>query len=714
MAPFHRPFPSEAADAVGDADAPLFEEREPPPPTPEFVIRSAFLFLRRNLFRILAIGALVGAVTFAISVLFFNKYAATAMIVVDPRNAKITTEGGVLSNIGPDFNAIEGLALVAKSDGFLGAVVDKLDLAHNAEFAGRAAEGTPARLAAIEKLRRLLTVARRGTSYVIEATATSSSPEESAKIANTAAQMIIDDQGGLRSGASNRAASDIESRLAALRDRATKAEEAAADLKARLKVTDAGQGSTLLERRVYELNQQLVIATAKAADARARLDQMRKAGAGASEDLSSANQSSVLNSLRIQYAGLARQLADQSTVLGARHPQVISLNGQLSAVRRQIDAEIARMMTSARTDYLQAQQQEDTLARQLKEAQTESGDLEPQLVKLGELERQAKAEDAVYDELLSRQKQLAETKNLEPNEIRLASAALVPAAPTPGLIILGGAALALGLLAGIACAFARETLRGTLKTTRQAERILGVPVAGTVPLVSPGPTGAAAISTPINLAPWLADLCGSLTLEQNRNGNRVILVASALRGEGRSTAAANIAACLARSGSQTLLVEADRTPPSNGRPRFGLVDVLKRGSDLQRAFIENEEEGYTLLPFGGRTLGKGASAGGLMVGLNLRAMLRLCNRWYDFVVIDGPPVLEASHAKILAQQATEIVFLVEWDKTSQASVKEALNRLDGDAKLLLLNKIDVTRYRLFDPDQSRSLAAQIEELRRAA
>jgi Mrp family chromosome partitioning ATPase len=83
-------------------------------------------------------------------------------------------------------------------------------------------------------------------------------------------------------------------------------------------------------------------------------------------------------------------------------------------------------------------------------------------------------------------------------------------------------------------------------------------------------------------------------------------------------------------------------------------------------------------------------------------------------VIDGPPVLEASHAKILAQQATEIVFLVEWDKTSQASVKEALNRLDGDAKLLLLNKIDVTRYRLFDPDQSRSLAAQIEELRRAA
>src|ERR1700722_3419427 len=688
MKSFLRPLSQKAAGAVGDATGPAFEERTPPP-TPEFVISSAALFVRRNLTRIAAVGALAFVATFGAALFIFDKYSATAMIVVDPRDAKVTQTSGVLANIGPDFNAIESLSLIAKSDGFLGTLVDKLDLVHDTEFAGHGASDAAVRLATIEKLRNRLIVARRGTTYVIEATASSANSEMSAKLANTAAQMIIDDQSGLRSRASNTAATGIEGRLAELRARVDRAEEAAADLKAKLKVTDAGQGSTLLQRRVYELTQQLVLAGAKTGEARARLEQLRKEGGGASENPSQTSQSSVLNTLRVQYATLARQFADQSTVLGARHPEVIGLNQQLDAVRRQIDGEIGRMMTSAQTDVSRAQQQEDALARDLKQAQTESGELEPQLVKLGELDREAKAEDAVYEALLGRQKELAETQNLEPDEIRLVSKALPPTATTPGKAILAAGAAAVGLLAGLA-------------------------VGALTPFVGAAPQVAGALPQSPDLRPWLVDLCSSLGSEHDRDDGEMILVASALRGEGRSTIAANVAACLAGSGARVLLVEADRAPSSDTRPRFGLIDVLERGSDLKRAFVESETEDYTLLPFGGRTLDKNARANAAMGGLTLRAALQLCRRWFDFVIVDGPPVLDSGQAKLLAREAGQTLFVVEWDRTSQLSVNEALDRLDSSQTILLLNKVDIERYRLLAPGQSRSLAAQGGYFSRAA
>lgn len=163
-----------------------------------------------------------------------------------------------------------------------------------------------------------------------------------------------------------------------------------------------------------------------------------------------------------------------------------------------------------------------------------------------------------------------------------------------------------------------------------------------------------------------------------------------------------------------LLVEADRAPYSDKRPRFGLVDVLERGEDLQRAFVERAADGYALLPFGGRTIDKRASTGALMSGATLRAAMQLCRSWFDVVAIDGPPVLESGHAKLLARQADLTAFVAGWDKTSPANVREALDRLDAEDAMFILNKVDIHRYRLFDPAQSRRLAAKAEELSRAA
>ena len=95
MKSFLRPLSQKAAGAAGDATGPAFEERAPPP-TPEFVISSAALFVRRNLITILlsieimlnavnltfvAFGRALGAVDGQIIVFFVMTVAAAEAAV---------------------------------------------------------------------------------------------------------------------------------------------------------------------------------------------------------------------------------------------------------------------------------------------------------------------------------------------------------------------------------------------------------------------------------------------------------------------------------------------------------------------------------------------------------------------------------------------------------------------------------------------------------
>lgn len=685
------------------------QREEPDLPTPASILSSVTLFLRRNWRRIGTTALLLTPAFFA-TAYSLRQYTATAVIAVDPRGAKIFQNPSVLANIGPDFNAIESIVQVTKSEGYYAKLVDKLDLVKDAYFGSRKPDADAARLAVIDKLSNKIVVNRRGTSYVIDVGVSSPSPEKSAEVANAAAQIIVDEQTQLRTGASTTTAREIEQRLSELRDRVSRAEQAFADTKAQLNVTDTGQGGTLLERRVFELNQQLVLASARTAEARARYELLRRANTSRGDNLPQTVQSAVLTSLRTEYAQLTRQAADQATVLGPRHPAVASLNAQIADVRRQIGAEIARMMTAAHNEYLQTAQIESSLSAQLKSAQAESGELGPKLVRLAELEREAKAERGVYEQFLARQRELAQVKDLEPSDIRIVSRALPPTKTSPALPVMAAGAIGVALLVGLLYALFREWRSGTLKTVKQAERLGAVAVVGFLPkLVRVQGKDKRAQDTRApddlpDLTPWLGDLCAELKERQPCDASLVLFVTSAGRGEGRSTVAANLATFLGEGGDRVLLIEADRKTNGRGASQ-GLLDVLDSGEDLRGAFIEMPEFGFTLLPFGGRDLRPSAVAP-LMSGMTLRATFKLARQWFDVIVIDGPPALEAQYARLLADQADETLFVIEWDKTGVADADAATERLDVEEVAVVYNKVDPERLRLYDPPRSLLMSRQ--------
>ncbi len=177
----------------------------------------------------------------------------------------------------------------------------------------------------------------------------------------------------------------------------------------------------------------------------------------------------------------------------------------------------------------------------------------------------------------------------------------------------------------------------------------------------------------------------------------LIMVTSALPGEGKTFTSANLAMSMAMELDRTvLLVDADVAKPSVTRlfgiqAEKGLVDVLVDPSlQLPDVLLRTDVPKLTLLPAGSRVH---HSTEILASDAMRRLAQELSQRYADRVVIfDTPPLLAASQASVLARLMGQIVLVVEADRTPQHIVQDALSHLDSTEVVgLVLNKTSQRR-----------------------
>ena len=649
-------------------------------------LRILWSVVRRNPIWIVSVACLVAVLCVIVAKLIFNQYLATATVLFDPRKAEVTGTQQVLPDIGPDSIAIESLVQVTKSDAFLSKLVEREGLASDPEFIGSAASLADQKAAALEKLRDRLAIARRGATYVVDVSIKTSDAQKSASIANAAANIMVDSESDLRAGSNQRAVDFITGKLTQLRERVSEEDSAIAKMKSDLKITDAGQGDILQERRVIELNQQYVLASAHTQATHAIVDQLREANL-ADAVLPPAIQSSVLNSLRQDYARLTREAADRQTILGARHPEVIAANAQLSDIRRQIAAEKDRLIASARADYLEARKREALLADALHKAQADSGSTDQQAAQLRDLERTEKSDQAVYEQLLNRQKELSEEKGLTSGDVRIVSPALTPTRTTmPKLSLVLAASGLIGLFAGIASAFARDAMQRPAMTPAPGPGAPGVEVSATLPVFSPAPPLDGRLAKG-EAARLFAQLCSSARLQDAGQGG-VVFVTSTRDREGKSTVAGNVAASLADGGSKVLLVQLADREDGRARPRPGLIEVAAQECSLEDAVLSYGEDTPSILPLGDA---RGVGIEALPSGAPLRRLIHRCRRRYDTLVIDGPSMLETPSAHALADVADVVLMVAAHGHANAPSVTQAMEGLDLAKTSLVYNKADIPK-----------------------
>lgn len=190
--------------------------------------------------------------------------------------------------------------------------------------------------------------------------------------------------------------------------------------------------------------------------------------------------------------------------------------------------------------------------------------------------------------------------------------------------------------------------------------------------------------------PLLRNVAGKGTTPV-KNAN-LIMITSAVPGEGKSFTAANLAMSIATELDHTvLLVDADVARPSLpdifGLPQGkGLLDVLvEPGLDLPQVMLRTNIEKLSILPSGL----KHPHATELLASEAMARLLEeLASRYSDRVIIfDSPPLLVTTESGALASHMGQVVLVVRAERTTQAEVKHALSMLEqSPVKMMMLNQ----------------------------
>jgi protein-tyrosine kinase len=154
---------------------------------------------------------------------------------------------------------------------------------------------------------------------------------------------------------------------------------------------------------------------------------------------------------------------------------------------------------------------------------------------------------------------------------------------------------------------------------------------------------------------------------------RTILVTSSLPAEGKTFVAANLAQAIVRQHERrALLIDADlrasRLHLEIGAPSTPGLSEYLRGEADEFAVIQSSADGNLLFIPGGKTATNPTE---LLAGPRLRSLLDRMASWFDWVILDSPPVLPVADAGLLADLCDGVLLVVRSGSTPYDAAKKA-------------------------------------------
>jgi capsular exopolysaccharide synthesis family protein len=444
-----------------------------------------------------------------------------------------------------------------------------------------------------------------------------------------------------------------------------------------------------------ELNIALINARAELATKEAKSQQVDRllSTGGDLQAISDVLESVVVSALKAQHAVVTRREADLRLRYGERHPEVLAAQAERRDIEEQIAAEIQRLVGNLKNEVEAAQAREAALARALTSVSDRS-ETEGQVgVQLRDLERIATANKELFETFLSRSKIAEEKSTMLHSGVRVITHAEVPDAPIfPNKPLFAALGLVLGVLFGGVAAVLRELLTSGFMAKREIEEVLAVPVLASVPRLADWSGPRKAPAQPVAylsrrpLSRYSEAIrrlrLGIQTAPGSDGPPHLILVTSAMPGEGKTTLLLSLACSAVADGERVLVIDADlrlsaATAFFGMAGKIGLVDLLGLPMKAADAIHLDERSGICVLPAGAKTLNPPA----LLASKRMRSILEELRGTFDTVIVDAPPVGPAADASILAKHVDRVVFVVKWRETSREMVGEAIRHLGGRSKI---------------------------------
>ena len=413
---------------------------------------------------------------------------------------------------------------------------------------------------------------------------------------------------------------------------------------------------------------------------------------------------------------LRRQEDELTTVrrrLNPSDPDIKVIENQIAQTKRDIESTV-RNFINGTTEQVRG------VDRRIAELRSSVKALPMQDVEYQRLTRAQKGVEDIMTQVQGRLKEAEINAAVQDSTAEVLDRAVLPTGSLgTSRPVIFAVALFSGLIVGVAVAFLRDWLDTTVHNESDVTSITGAPVIGIIPnlrqealsaryrsLVSgefPAlglPAGKAREGeTQTMAAEAYRALRTNLSYVTPARPPRVIVLTSALSGDGKTTSAANLAVTLAQQNKRVLLIDAE-TRRGNLHTLFGIeaqpgfFDLLygqaTPGECIRRVALEGTGH-LDVLPSGGAP---NANAADLLVAGRLAPFFERLRQQYDYVLIDTPPLNLFTDAALIGAHADATLLVARADRTERQALRFAvlqLKHVQANLAGAILNGVDLRR-----------------------
>ena len=481
--------------------------------------------------------------------------------------------------------------------------------------------------------------------------------------------------------------------------------------------TGDSQNSSVSDQKLQQIQQQLSLATTERIAKQSRYELARTSPPDSLPD--------VLNDPGLREAAskitdLRRQVAELSVTYTPEYSKLQRLQAQLVALESSFQHDRAAIIDRVKDDYQDASRRESLLDAAYTAQTKEVTGQDEKAVQYNILKREVESNRQLYDMMLQQLKQSSLASALGAAKVRVIDPADLPLKPvSPDLPVNAGLGLFSGFFIGILFVLIRERTNRALQNPGDAQFWTNLPELGTIPTAFLGqPRSAAARRAARSLTTPTGSNGKSLTLQNpgrnkmmpemmtwqqkpsivseafrgvltsilfSGNGHRprVLVFSSASPGEGKTTVVSNLGIALAEIETRVLIIDADlRCPRLNqvfDLPNdYGLSNLLQKnlreGVSPESMVQKTDIPGLDVLTSGPTT----HAAANLLHSPFLAEILNRFRGQYGMILIDTPPMLHITDARVIGRLADAVVLVARSQQTTRDELVAAKNRFAED------------------------------------